>query len=137
MFLIRHITGKTSVDGAEAPSQNSFSPNFPKFSSSYCTSSHFSTFCISPQYSVSYVETLHCGLLQDLIFDIVTMSLVLFCFGLLLFFGILYGLAASIFYSLGLWSWSWVLVLVLVLGLGLGLGLGSWSWSWVFSNPYP
>ena len=32
-----------------------------------------------------------------LLFDIVAMSLVLFCFGLLLFFGILYGLAASIF----------------------------------------
>ena len=76
--------------------QNSFLPQIsPNFLPP--PSSHFSIFCRSPQYSVSYVETLHRGLLQNFLFDIVAMSLVLFCFGLLLFFGILYGLAASIF----------------------------------------
>ena len=40
--------------------------------------SHFSIFCVSPQYSVSYVETLHRGLLQNFFLDIVAMSLVLF-----------------------------------------------------------
>ncbi len=68
---------------------------FPKFLPP--PASHFSTFCVNPQYSVSYVETLHRGLLQNFFLDIVAMSLVLFCLRLLLFFGFLYGLAASIF----------------------------------------